>query len=203
MIRAPDVDAGVKMALLEFVSVVGDVRGKIGGIAVGADKHLVLLPAEVGRLVPERAVLFVCQTFFGQDVDDLLHLAVLVQRAFQEPCVVGDAVLGDVGFHFGDVFGKGIVHQRPAAFFLGLFKITVAVDVGEFLRQLGNVRAVVGILGQLHRVLAFEELLVAHVKREGKFLDLVARVVDVELALHIIAGVFQHRRQTVAQRAAA
>ena len=203
MIGSPDVNAGVKTALLEFVAVVGDVGCKIGGIAVGADKHLVLLAAEFGCLVPECAVLLVGQTLPGENVDDLLHFTVVVQRAFKEPCVVGNAVFGNICLHSRNVFRKSIVNQRLAALFLRLVEIAVAVYPGKFLRQIHDVGSVVGILRQLHRFFALEELLIADVQREGELLYLVARIVYVEFAFDIITRVFENRRQAVAESAAA
>src|SRR2546429_4651323 len=43
-------------AALALVLVVGDVRGEVGVLAVGADEHAVLVVAEGARAQPQRAV---------------------------------------------------------------------------------------------------------------------------------------------------
>ena len=60
----------------------------------------------------------------------------------------------------------------------------------------------VAVLGELHRVLALDDLEVAGLQALGELLDLVAGVVDVELTPHVRAGLGQHACQRIAQHAA-
>ena len=46
----------------------------------------------------------------------------------------------------------------------------------------------IAVLGELNRILALDDLEVARLQTLGKLLDLVARVVDIELAPDICAG---------------
>lgn len=105
VIAAPDVDEQVEAAV-ELILVVGDVRRKVGRVAVGADEHFVLFAAELGCLVPDSAVFFVSEAAVAQVIDDSHDFAVLVQVAFEEPAVVMDAVFFHIGLHFRDVLGR-------------------------------------------------------------------------------------------------
>ena len=201
VVAAPDVDEQVKAAV-EFVLVVGDVRREIRRVAVGADEHLVLLAAELGRLVPDGAVLFVGQAAVAQIIDNRHDLAVFVQVAFEEPAVVVDAVLLHVRLHLGDVARQAEADERGAALLLGNAHQRVAVFRGVFFGEVENVLAVVAVLGELGRVFR-EELLVADRERKAEFVELVARVVDVEFAPDVVAGRVEHGGEAVAERAAA
>src|SRR5699024_3690102 len=102
VVGAPHVDGLVKAAGGQLVVVVGDVGGKIGGDAVGADQDLVLVllgGAVVGLFLVGRAVLggilgaavhdgavlgLVAGALFQQQVHHVLHCAGLVQGALGE-----------------------------------------------------------------------------------------------------------------------
>ena len=66
-----------------------------------------------------------------------------------------------------------------------------------------NVHTLIAVLGQGVLFLPLKELHIPHRKGRPKFIDLVAGVVDIELAGHIMTAPFQCRRQAVAYGAAA
>ena len=218
VIGAPYVDEGI-IAAQKLVAVIGDVGGEISGVAVGAHQYLVLdaflftvavdvllgliLFAVFARLVPQSAVLFVGQPFFGEDVDDLAKLAVVVQGGLGEPTVVHDAVFRHIRLHLLDVERQGVFDKRAAAFLDVRLHVFIAVDGRECLGVRFDVVAVIGVLGQLDLILAEMQLHIPYVERQAEFLDLIARIVDVELAPHLVTGGIQYARQTVAERTAA
>ena len=234
VVCAPHVNGLGKAAGSQLVVVVGDICGKVGGNAVGADEHLVLglfLGAVLGLFLVHGAVLgsvlgtavhdgtvlgLVAGTQLQQLVHHSHHCAGLVQGALMEPHIIVDAVLAQVALEGGDVLGQGIGHQsvlqlcESIAGKQGLFvhtlaggNVLVAVDLGELPGQHLDVAALIALGGQRIGFLAAELLQVAHRQTFAELLDLVAGVVDIELAGHIVAGPVQHSGQTVAQRAAA
>ena len=108
---------------------VGDIGGKVGGDAVGADEHLVLgllLSAVLGLFLVHGAVLgsvlgaavhdstvlgLVAGTQLQQLIYHSQNCAGLVQGALVEPDIVINAVLAEVALQCGDVLGQGIGHQ--------------------------------------------------------------------------------------------
>ncbi len=203
VVRAPDIDDAVKAALLELVAVVGDIRGEIGVEAVRAAQHVVLVRAESGRAQPQRAVLLIGRALGGQQLAGLAHIAGVVQRGFAEPHVVMDLVALEVGLHLGDVVRQAEAHDHVEALLLVHAEQLVPVAVGQDLRQLADVRALVPALVELHRVLAPQELDIAPLDGVRELIHLVARVVDVKFAGHVVARPGEHLGQAVAQHAAA
>ena len=201
VVAAPNVDEQVEAAV-ELILVVGDVRREVSRVAVGADEHLVLFAAEFGRFVPDGAVLLVGQAAVAQIIDDGHDLAALVQVAFEEPAVVMDAVFLHVGLHFRNVARQAEADERGAALLLGNAHQCVAVVRSVFLCEVEDILAVVAVLGQLGRVFR-EKLLVADREGEAEFIELVAGVVDVELAPHVVACGVEHGGEAVTERAAA
>ena len=78
---------------------------------------------------------------------------------------------------------------------------SVAVKAVVFVREVGDVAALIAVLGE-HDFVALVDLQVARLEGFREFLDLVARVVDIELAVGGIARLVEYRRKTVAQCAA-
>lgn len=126
-----------------------------------------------------------------------------MQLALVEPHVVDDAVPFEVCLQLFDVFGQRVVDERPAALLRRRVEVLVPVLVREFLRALADVVPVVAVLGEGDRFLAPVKLEVAGLEGEPEFFDLVAGVVDVELAGHVVARPVKRGREAVAQRAAA
>ena len=126
-----------------------------------------------------------------------------MKAGLEEPLVVLDAVAGQIGLHLGDVAAQAELGQRVVASLLLAVQVLIALLLVERLGQLADIVAVVAVLGELHRVLALDDLEIARLQTLGELLDLVAGVVDVELAGHIGAGLLQHTGQRVAQHAAA
>ena len=133
-----------------------------------------------------------------------------------EPHVVVDAVLAEVTLQGSDVLGQGVGHQCVLQGGKGLAleqsflvqplaggNVLVAVQLGKLTGQHLDVAALIALLGQGIGILAAELLQVAHSQTFAELLDLVAGIVDIKLAGHIVAGPVQHSGQTVAQSAAA
>ncbi len=84
-----------------------------------------------------------------------------------------------------------------------LVDVSVAVDLGKLLGAGDDVRALVALLGQRAGFLALVQLQVADGQALAELLDLVAGVVNIELAGHVVAGPIQAGGQTVTQGTAA
>ncbi len=220
MVRAPDVDDLVEVAHLELVAVIGDIAGKIGVEAVGAAQHVVLeielvdvgvllallavlLAHDLGGLDPERAVLFIRPAHVGELFGRVGDEAGLVQRGFKEPLVELDAVALKVALHLRDVAVEAEAGHVGMALLGGLVHVALAVLVIECLRQLADIVAMVAVLGEFDGVLALDDLEVTRLDALGEFLDLVAEVVDVELAPHIRTRPVEHLSERIAEHAAA
>ena len=125
-----------------------------------------------------------------------------MEAGLEEPLVIGDAVAGQVPLHLGDVVVQAEAGQGVVAGLLVAVQILLALPVIEGLGQLPDVVAVVAVLGELHGVLALDDLQIPGLQALGKLLNLVAGVVDIELPPHVGAGLLQHRGQGVTQDAA-
>ena len=88
VIGAPDVDLAIEAALA-LALVVGDVRGEVGVLAIGADQHTVLVVAEVCRAQPQRALAPIRAPLLGEDRQRVRHGAriALVHGALVSPVV--------------------------------------------------------------------------------------------------------------------
>ena len=179
--------------------------------------HGAVLGSVLGAAVHDGAVLgLVAGTQLQQLVHHSQNRAGLVQGALVEPDIVVDAVLAEVAFQGSDVLGQGVGHQCVLQSGKGLAlkqsflvhtlaggNVLVTVQFGELTGQHPDVAALIALLGQGIGFLAAELLQVAHRQTFTELLDLVAGIVDIELAGHIVAGPVQHSSQTVAKRAAA
>ena len=220
VVGAPDVHHLVKASDSEFVPVVGDVGGEVGVEPVGTAEHVVLqrqlldilvglaggaelLGQDLGGLQPQSAVLLIRPAPVGQQLHGIRHIAALMEAGLKEPLVVLDAVAGQIGLHLGDVAAQAELGQRVVAYLLLAAQVLVALLLVERLGQLPDVVAVVAVLREFHGVLALDDLEIAGLQALGELLDLVAGVVDIELAGHVGAGLLQHAGQRVAQHAAA
>ena len=205
VVGAPDVDHPVKAPLFKLVAVVGNVGGKVGVEAVGPAQHIVLqlqlvdirllfsvfqhmLGDDPGGSEPKGPVLFISIAPVGEQLHGLRHIAALMQLRLEKPLVVLNAVAAQVGLHLGDVpvqteAGHGLVAGLQV-----LLQVFLAVSVVESLCQLPDIVAVVAVLGEFHLVLAQNQLLIAGVDGGGKFFDLIAGVVHIELTPDLIAG---------------
>ena len=204
----------------ELVAVIGNVASKVGVEAVGAAQNVVLqvelvdvlvllallavlLAHDVGGLEPERAFLFIRPAELMKLLDGVFDIAAVVQRGLEEPLVELDAVALEVALHLRNVALQAKARHIGVALLDGLFQIAVAVDIVEGLGELADVVAVVAVLGELDRILALDELDVACFDALGELFDLVAKVVDVELAPHVRARPVEHLGERIAQHAAA
>ena len=149
MVSAPNVNGFVKAAHGQFVVVIGNVGGKIGGNAVAAHQHFVLglfLAAVVGLFlihgavfggilgaaIHHRTVLGLVAGAAGQQlVHHSLHSAAGVQGAFFKPCVVRNAVFAKVFFHVGNVDGQSKVYK-------GLFQLGKGLALVQCIARKGT-----------------------------------------------------------------
>ena len=219
VIRAPDVDDLVEAPDGKLVPVIGDVGGEIGIEPVGPAQYVVLqaqlfdvrvglaglfqiLRQDAAGVQPQGPVLFIGIAQVRQGLDGVGHIAAFVEAGLEEPLVIGDAVAGQVPLHLGNVVVQAEAGQGVVAGLLVAVQILLALPVIEGLGQLPDVVAVIAVLGELHGVLALDDLQIPGLQALGKLLDLVAGVVDIELPPHVGAGLLQHRGQGVAQDAA-
>ena len=201
---------------------VGADEDLVLGFLFGAVLGLLLVDGAVlgcvlGTAVHHSAVLgLVAGAQLQQLVHHGHHRAGLVQGALVEPDIVIDAVLAEVALEGSNVLGQGVVHEgvlQGLEGFAGeqlLFAhplagghIGVAVDLGELTGQYLDVAALIALGGQGIGLLAAELLQIADGKALAELLDLVARVVDVELTGHIVARPVEDGSKAVAQSAAA
>ena len=219
VVGAPDVDGGLEAPLLQLVSVVGDVGGKVGVEPVGPAEHVVLqvqlvhlLPGlalphvllleQFSGVEPQGAVLLIGPALVSEHAHSLGHIAALVEGGLQEPLVVLNLVPAQILLHLGDVALEAKVGHGLLALLLALVHPAVAVLGAEGGGQLADVVALIAVLGEGHVLLPQNELTVPGVDRHGELVDLVAGVVDIELPPYMIAGTLQHAGQAVAQHAA-
>ena len=133
-----------------------------------------------------------------------------------EPDVVVDAVLAEVALEGSDVLGQGVGHEgvleggEGLAFKEGLLvhplagsDVLVTVLLGKLTGQNLDVTALIALGGQGIGLLAAVLLEIADGEALAELLDLVARVIDIELAGHVVARPVEDSGQTVAQSAAA
>ena len=174
-----------------------------------------------GRAQPERAVLFIGEAHLSQPVDRGLDEAALVELGLQEPAVILHAVAEQVFLHLRNVareaelchggmalrFGPG----EPCVSFLRVkrpcevFNILAVVAVGRKAVIILHIRHPVLFLFRKIRPvdLPLRELVIARVDGRSELLDLVAGVVDIELAADFVTGKAQNVCQRIAQHAAA
>ena len=182
MIGAEQVDQSIGRRELHVV-VIGDVHREVGRLAVRASEHAVLVVAglfPLGRAEPEGAVLLVAEATRRE----------LLQHLLRQAFVTDVALLGRP-----DVELDGVVAQDPALRvdhprdriapeMLDPLALGGAVDeapalVAVRLREIDEVLAGIAILGERGRLA--ELLLHACLERARERLELIARVVDVEL----------------------
>ncbi len=171
-----------------------DVDAEVRQLTVGLPQHAVLVVAEGGGAEPEGAVLLVGVAGGGEGDDGPLgktgipHVALLVRPAL-EVGAVGFEHLALPRHHAVHGLALGPRGQRAHGRGVG----------GEpLLDEIHEVFARIGVLGQLGRLA--EGLAQPHVHGAGEGLELVAGVVDVELALDGHALRAQDAREGIAHR---
>ena len=186
---------GALVAALPFGQVVGHVRHEVGVRAVGLAHHPVLVVAKVGAAQPQRAAFFKGVALGDQRVHGLFHLAVGIQRRFEEVAVERHPKRRKIGILFAAQichaeFADGIqvVAVIVAADGMAIHGHRVAAQVAG--GHIGNVVAVIGIGRPL--CVAGLEPLGARLHRLGQIFDLHTGIVVIELALHIPAVGGQH-----------
>ena len=218
VVRPPDVDGQVEAPHIQLVPVVGDVGGEVGIEAVGPAQHVVLqvqlvhllltfalphvfLLEQLSGVQPQGPVLLIGPALVGEQPHRLGHIAGLVEGGLQEPLIILDAVLAQVLLHPGDIHRQAVLGHGPLPVLPGGL-------AGELPRlgqkapgQLPDVVPVVPLLGEGVVLLPHRQLHAAGVDGGGKFMDLVAGVVDIELLPGVPAIPLQHVGQGVPQHA--
>ena len=202
MVGTQHIDRFVKFAHHQFVIMVCNIRHNISRHAVCTHQNKIF-GAVVFTLKPECAVLFIGCALFFQQRNHALHCAVFVQGRFPEPVVVFNAVFQQVVLQPLNVQRQRIADQRFAAFRFRRVNIFVTVDFSKFFGMRGNVGTLVTILRERNRVLSLVNLQVAYFQGHAEFIDLIACVIDVELALYFVACRVQYRSEAVADCTAA
>ena len=203
VVGAPDIDDAVEAALDELVAVIGDVDGVVGIKPVGAAEDFVLVRAEIGVLQPERTVLLIGEARVLKELHGLGHVAGPVQAALEEPLVKVDAVALEIALHALDVIRQTEGHEFRAAL-LGVDReILLPVALVDELCEGLDVVAVVAVVRELDGVLALNQLEITRLDAAAEKIDLIAGVVDIELAPDVIARAIEHGSHRVAQHAAA
>ena len=202
VVGAPDVDEVVETAL-HLVVVIRHVAHEVRHLAVGLDEHAVLLVAERARLEPGGAVLDVDVALLVHGrkaaVDGALAVLVgLVEAALAEPAVERRAEALGHAMLLGQLVGVGALAEVLHALGRVGIEPLVAVFVDDGLSDVLHVRAGIAGFGHLH--VAAEQLLVAHGHRLAEVVHLGAVIVDVELLVHVVAGMAHDARRGVAER---
>ena len=219
VVGAPDVDAQIKAPLVQLVAVISDVGCKIGVEPVAPAEHVVLqlqllhlllalalgqilLPQEARGLQPQGPVLLVGPALLRQQAHRLLHIAAVVEVGFQKPLVILNTVLLKVSLHFGDIPLQSILGH-------GTLPVRLTDLAGELphlsqkaLGQFPDILPVVAVLREGVVLLSQGQLHAPGIDGVGKFGDLIAEVVDVELLPNVPSGPLQHIGQGIPQHAA-
>ena len=201
VVCTPYVDACVKSAV-EFVLVICDIGGKVGGVSVLTYKHVVLqlqlvdislgfsfgkklVSYNFGVFVPDSAFLFVGKTLFGEEVDNLFDLAAFVEFTLEEPLVVLNAVLLHICLHLCNVLGQSKVNKSLLTGGGIHIQETVAVCVVVFIGKVSDVAALIAVLGE--GSFGLINLKVSCLQRVCEFLNLITCIVYIELSVNVIA----------------
>ena len=192
------------------------ICGEIGRVAVFTDKHVIfqlklinlLLRLSLGEelfcqhlavFIPQRTVKLIGQTLLFHELNCIFKLCSVVQGAFEEPCIIFYSVLREIVMHRLNIFRQSIVYERLSALLLACAYIFIPVYGGEFLCSVHNILAMVAVLRKLGGILALINLLIAYIKGEREFVNLVARIVDIEFAADIIAREIHNGGKAVTQ----
>ena len=196
MIRPPDVDEPAEAARV-LVVMIGDIRGKIRRYTVVAEDHTILVIPVVRRAQPDRTVLLIGGAAFEQHIDDAAHCR-RMERALTEPRIERHTEVCEILAKCGEFLAIGNVLELFQTLLLGQSEIAIPVTVDDALCRLYDIRTVVAILREQH--LPSKEFQIACIHRHGEQMHLIARIVDIVLALHRIACRPQQRHQSRADR---
>ena len=197
VVGAPEEDQPVEPAPA-LVPVVGGVGPEVGGRPVGADQRPVLVVPELGGAQPHRPVAVLDHAPLAQVVDGLGDGAGLVQGALGEPDVELDPEPGQGRLDPGQHPAEGPVGDAGPA--LGRVEVGqgVALLGPELGGQVGDVGALVAVGRRLGR--PAQQAQVGRLDAGPELVDLAAGVVEVVLALDLVAGGGEQVGQGVAGR---
>ncbi len=100
VVRAPEIDDPLKTAEI-FVLVVSQIRGKVGGHAVGPHHHSIFFIPKRCRSEPKSTILFVDMACHLQGFDHPLHRSAFIQAFLAKPPIVMDPKFLEI---FSDTF---------------------------------------------------------------------------------------------------
>ncbi len=148
VIRPPYIDDAIETAL-EFLLMIGDIRGEIGGAPVPAHHHAVFLVTETAGLEPQGAFVFVDLPRIAKGLDAARHPPAVVKALLAEPLVEAHPEIEEVLAYTGDdSLGRepGAGHQCR---FLILGQQGITVAGLQFAGQIPNVIALVALLREI------------------------------------------------------
>ena len=193
-------------AALPLVQVVGHIGQEVRVTAVALAHHPVLVVSESGGAQPQGAIELVGMSAVDQALHGGVHLAVLIQRGFQEIVVEVhlEGLQVQVLFTAQVGHGKATNIVQPVrvggaghVLVAGIDPVPAQVGLGDIIYVVAAIAVCrpVGII-RLHA-------LAAGLYRQGEVVDLLAGVVVIEFTGHRPAGRLQQAADTVAHRRAA
>ena len=197
VIGAQNVDDQVQFALFEFVAVVGDVGGQVGRFAGALHQHVLAVITLIAVDEPDRPLALGDVAAIAQPVDGSGDRAGGMQLGLVEPVleldvqfaeVLADGPQGAFDTESGElvdsvVFGE--IQEAPAL-----------VD-GDFAGPFDDVVAQVATGREGHFDIEFGGVM--RVNRGAQQPDLIAGIVHVVLALHVVTGGVEHPGQYIAK----
>ena len=160
------------------------------------------MPQQFGGFQPQGPVLLVGPVLLGEQPHRLGHIAAVVEGGLQEPFVIFDLIPLQIGLHPGNIVLQAKLGHGLLPLGLGPVQPFIAKLLPKGGGQLPDVLPLIAVLREGHLVLPQNKLLIPGVDGNGKLVDLVAGVVDIELPPHVIAQPLQHGGQSVSQHAA-
>ena len=197
VIGTPDIDGRVEPAG-GLIAMVCDVRQEIGVGPVALHQNAIFIVAETAGGDPDRTLAPIEKLLGFQRLEHRVDRARIVEAAFGRERVELDAERAQILFLFGHQTIESMVPHELALFRAPHRTYAFAELTLDLSSQLGHVLAVVAALR--YRLIFAPELQVSRCDRVDQLLDLSARIIHVELAVHIVARTRQQARDRVPDR---
>ena len=149
------IDSLVVATGYELVIMICNVRHNICWQSVGTDEHNVFVVAVFTGFEPKCAVLLVCYALFFESIDNFLNGAVLVQRGFSEPIIIGDSVLFEISFEALYILRQSESDEGVSALLAVTIDIFFTVFCLKVLCVFHNVYTMVCVFGKFNILSAF------------------------------------------------
>ena len=205
MIGAPQVDDPSK-ATLKLIAMVSNICGKIGRNAIVTNNNTVLVVALGSGIEPQGTALLVNIATLLQKGYCLANFVGLMQGLFTEPHIEGYTKGFQILLQPGQLFFIGNIQEFSQALFFVQGHKFLAINANDALSSFNNIIAMVAIFregnagrhfvqlldSQVRRhaphFLQLQQLQITGIHRSGQIVHLVASIIDVIFAFHIIAG---------------